>query len=65
MKLEKVRELKEVSWKDARGQIQSVNPSLAREIDKLSPSKDYPLFKATYLYGDLLVVAGKSYLPTP
>lgn len=63
--MEPIRELKELSWKEARKLVSSVNPELAECIDGINPSKDYRLFKATYLYGDQLVVCGESHLPTP
>lgn len=63
--METKRSLEETSWKEIRHRVIEVNPEFAQCIDEVSPSENYPLFKATYFYGDQLVIRGKSYLPTP
>ena len=51
-------------WEDVRDQVRSVNPQLAGIIDNINPGKDYPLVKASYRFGDLIVEDGHANLPT-
>ena len=52
-----------VYWQDVRKAVAKVNPQLAKLIDKLSPGKDLPLYRASYVYGSVIVEKGKFYLP--
>lgn len=52
-----------VYWEDVRSTIKSLNPVLFKIIDKISPNKKFPLYKATYPYGYQILKNGKFYLP--
>jgi len=55
--------LQEICWENIRDDIKSINPKLYHIIDKINPNKNYPLFKATYAYGDEIINKGHLYLP--
>jgi hypothetical protein len=52
----------EVQWEAVRDEVMAVNPELASIIDTLDPGKHYPLIKAAYRFGDLIVKEGMTYL---
>jgi len=52
-----------VYWEEVRESLHQVNKPLAELIDVISPDKHYPLIKARYQYGDLVVKNGTTYLP--
>ena len=54
---------KEVFWRDARDQVQKVNPDLCKHIDALSPGKNLPLFLASYPFGENILQKGIFQLP--
>jgi hypothetical protein len=54
---------KEVYWEDVREDVRKVNPELAKIIDRINPDKHYPLIKASYRFGDLIVKDGIPQLP--
>lgn len=54
-----------VYWEDVRDEVKAVNPTLSKIIDKISPNKNYPLIRARYQFGDLIVNHGITQLPTP
>jgi len=54
---------KKIYWKDVRDEVRVINPKLAEIIDKISPDKNYPLIKASYRFGDLIVNNGTAFLP--
>lgn len=57
--------VEELDWSNARDRIQASEPKFAEIIDELSPSgKKFPLFAATYRYGDIIYHKGITYLPT-
>lgn len=59
------REIIELEWKDLRSEVKYLNPELAEIIDQIDPDKRYTFFKVKYLFGDLIVNQGKTYLPNP
>jgi hypothetical protein len=50
-------------WADVRNEVKEVNPELAAIIDAIYPTKNYPLIKARYGYGDLIIKEGSLQLP--
>ena len=50
-------------WKDVRDAINAINPEMVAYIDPISPSKEYPLLKIRYHFGDLVIKNGVWYLP--
>jgi hypothetical protein len=54
---------KQVYWEEVREQIWAINQPFAQIIDSISPDKNYPLVKARYRYGDIIVKNGITYLP--
>lgn len=54
----------ECHWGDVRSSVQKYEPELCAIIDKLSPSKAYPIFKATYPFGAKIFENGIFRLPT-
>ena len=52
-----------ISWKDIAPQIREAAPALAKLIDAIDPGDQYPLIKATYLFGDSILKEGKLQLP--
>jgi len=54
---------KQVYWEEVREQIWAINQPFAQIIDSISPDKNYPLVKAWYRYGDIIVKNGITYLP--
>lgn len=52
-----------VKWQDVRKTVNSVNPSLAKTIDRLDPNETFPLYKVSYPYGATIVNKGLFYIP--
>ena len=57
------RKLEIVKWEDVCRDVASINNELAAIIDSIPSKNDLHLIKATYLYGDLIVNNGFTYLP--
>jgi len=55
--------IQEFTWDDVRKKVQEVDPTLAKLIDQISPSKKYKLFQVKYAYGDLILKDGVLQLP--
>ncbi len=55
--------IQQLTWADAREDVKKADQALARIIDKISPNKNYSLFKVTYSFGDLVVKEGMLHLP--
>jgi hypothetical protein len=55
--------IQQLTWADAREDVTKVDRALGEIIDKISPNKNYPLFKVTYSFGDLVVKNGSLQLP--
>lgn len=60
---EKDYHFKILKWEDVRTSVKKVNPELAEIIDRINPDKRYPLIKASYRFGDLIVKDGVTQLP--
>lgn len=56
--------LKKVFWADVRTDVAKVAPEFAQLVDAISPDNKFPLYKATYPYGQLIVQRGVCYYPT-
>lgn len=54
-----------VSWSDIRKKVHKINSRLAKEIDKINPGEDLPLYLAKYRYGDIILDAGNINIPRP
>ncbi|WP_423062461.1 hypothetical protein [Candidiatus Paracoxiella cheracis] len=52
-----------ITWQDVRQDVKSVNPSLAKIIDRLAPDDTFPLYKASYPFGATIVNHGLFYIP--
>lgn len=52
-----------LEWKHVREMVHNSNLELANIIDKISPSKDYPLIKASYSFGDFIISEGQTFMP--
>ena len=57
--------LEKLSWEAARKNILNLHPTLCKIIDKLSPNKDFCLYKAYYPFGSKILQTGTFHLPTP
>lgn len=55
--------MQKVFWKDVRNAVQKISPVFAKLVDEIDPGKDYPLYKACYPYGSLIVRSGVCYYP--
>lgn len=55
--------MEELTWEQVRNDVIKVNPEFAAVVDKLSPGKEYTVFKATYPYGSEILKKGDLYLP--
>ncbi|MFN3234825.1 MAG: hypothetical protein ACE365_05385 [Gammaproteobacteria bacterium] len=55
--------IKSTTWEKARKKVASLNPSLAKAIDNVSPGNEYLLFEASYPYGSKIVNKGLLHLP--
>jgi hypothetical protein len=55
----------ELSWREARKEMQKVNRKLVSIIDQVDPDKEHTFYKVRYFYGDEILKRGKLYLPTP
>src|SRR5262245_9960635 len=47
--------LEKHTWKSARELILPVYPQLAQAIDEISPGDKYPLYRASYPYGAMIL----------
>lgn len=54
---------KKCTWKDVRKKVSAVKPELAKIIDGLSPTDDFPLIVASYPFGRKIVDKGTIQLP--
>ena len=43
-----------ISWRDIRERVFTINPHLTQLIDDIDPPQSYPLYFATYSYGDVI-----------
>ncbi|MCH9643654.1 MAG: hypothetical protein K0U23_02190, partial [Gammaproteobacteria bacterium] len=41
-------------WNQIRQQVSAVNPEFAREVDRLSPGVNLPLYKVRYPFGQMI-----------
>ncbi|MDO8954557.1 MAG: hypothetical protein Q7V63_06890 [Gammaproteobacteria bacterium] len=55
--------LEELSWQDVRLQVKEVNPTLAKIIDDISPSKEYGFYKVKYPFGSEILKRAMLHLP--
>lgn len=55
--------MEELTWDQVRDDVMKVNPEFAAVVDRLSPSKEYTVFKATYPYGSEILKRGDLYVP--
>jgi hypothetical protein len=55
--------IKKVYWNEVRDRVERVTPEFAALVDELDPGKNFPLFLATYPYGDVIVDQGLFYVP--
>lgn len=55
--------MRKVFWKDVHKEVHRVAPEFAKLVDEIDPGKDYPLYKACYPYGSLIVKEGVCYYP--
>jgi len=53
----------ELTWKDVRDRVKTVNPELFRIIDEISPDESYTLFEANYQYGNYIIKDGELFFP--
>jgi hypothetical protein len=54
--------LESLSWEKIRTEVKEANIELARIIDNINPPKNLKLIKANYLFGDLIVNDGATFL---
>jgi hypothetical protein len=47
-----------LEWKEIKNHLEKINPSLSALIDQINPGREYPLIKAQYPFGDLIVSNG-------
>lgn len=57
------RKIEILDWASAKSLVKEVNLELYKIIEKLNPSSDFKLIRATYLFGDLIVKNGTTYFP--
>lgn len=55
--------IQSLSWEQARPYVFRVNPSFAKIIDAISPSKQHKLYRVIYGYGDEILANGSLNLP--
>lgn len=55
--------MQKVYWKDVRQDLQKISADFVKLVDEIDPGKDYPLYKASYPYGSLIVRSGVCYYP--
>jgi hypothetical protein len=55
--------IQQLTWAEAREDVKKVDEVLVKIIDKISPNKNYLLFKVIYSFGDLVVNNGLLQLP--
>ncbi|MCE3238745.1 MAG: hypothetical protein K0R24_1726 [Gammaproteobacteria bacterium] len=55
--------IQQLTWADVREEVKKTDRALTKIIDKISPNKNYSLFKITYSFGDLIVKDGVLQLP--
>src|SRR5579871_3844189 len=55
--------IQQLTWPEAREHVKQSNKSLAEIIDKISPNRNYLLYKVTYSFGDLIIKNGLLQLP--
>src|ERR1700677_4390402 len=60
---EKLIDLDELTWKEARIFLLEHNSDLVRIIDAISPGDDYKMYKARYRFGAKIVDKTEAYLP--
>lgn len=56
-------QMQKVFWRDVSKDVHKISPELAKIIDEIDPGKDYPLYKASYPYGSLIVKEGVCFYP--
>ncbi len=56
-------QLVKLTWLDIREQVSSVNARLADIIDRISPSKEFGLYLASYRYGSPILIKGNFFVP--
>lgn len=54
---------KEVFWENIRDEVKLINSQLFDIIERISPDKRYPLIKAEYNFGDMIVKNGIANIP--
>jgi len=54
---------KEVFWENIRDKVRSINLQLFNIIERISPDKRYPLIKADYNFGNMIVKDGIASIP--
>lgn len=55
--------LAKLYWQDVRKRVHEINPVFARLVDEIDPGRDYPIYKACYPYGSLILKDGVCYYP--
>ena len=56
--------LEELTWGEAREMVLKTHPMLSKIIDKISPGKDFLLYKAYYPFGAKILNSGIFHLPS-
>lgn len=56
--------IEKVFWKDVQPRVAKIAPTFAKLVNAVNPGKDFPLYKACYPYGSLIVKDGICYYPT-
>jgi len=51
-------------WEDIRKEVAKINPTFAKIVDNLSPTKKFPIYKVKYPFGARIAHEGQLYLPT-
>jgi len=59
------RSFEEVRWDDVKEAVKKVNPEFYEITDSLKNKNRYPIYKAKYCYGDLILKSGECQIPSP
>ena len=57
-------DIEELTWAQARADVQKVNPDLAKIIDEIDPGDEYTLIKAKYPFGAHILDKGVLHIPS-
>jgi len=52
-----------LTWKDVRDSVHKVNPDFAKQVDAVSPSKEFTVYRVRYSFGQYILKNGTLQLP--